>query len=98
MSNTHIPLLAFRSGRSIMRSKPQTVDSQRRTPRQSRALDTVEVIFEATARILQAEGRRGFTTNRIAERAGISIGTLYQYFGNKQAILLAMEERESKSV
>jgi AcrR family transcriptional regulator len=67
---------------------------QRRTPRRAGAVDTVEVIFEATARILAAEGREGLTTNRIAEKAGVSIGALYGYFPNKQAILLAMARRE----
>src|SRR5687767_12113515 len=62
----------------------------RRQPRQARALATRAAIFEATAQILEAEGEAGFNTNRVAERAGVSIGTLYQYFGSKQAILAAM--------
>jgi AcrR family transcriptional regulator len=72
----------------------QTVDLTRRKPRQVRALDTVEVILEATARILQKEGPAALNTNYIAERAGISVGTLYQYFANKEAILVAMARRE----
>lgn len=67
---------------------------QRRSPVQARAQDTVELIFEATARILERKGREGLNTNRIAEVAGISVGTLYSYFPNKQAILLAMARRE----
>jgi AcrR family transcriptional regulator len=55
---------------------------------------TVEAIYEATARILQARGREGLNTNLIAETAGVSVGTLYGYFSNKQAILLAMARRE----
>ena len=66
----------------------------RRIPRQGRALETVEIIFEATARILQRGGLETLTTNRIAEAAGISIGTLYQYFPDKETILLAMGQRE----
>jgi AcrR family transcriptional regulator len=54
----------------------------------------VEVIFEATARILLREGRAALNTNYIAERAGISVGTLYEYFPNKVAILVAMARRE----
>jgi AcrR family transcriptional regulator len=77
-----------------MSPKAQTVDLTRRKPRQERALDTVEVIFEATARILQQEGPAALNTNYIAERAGISVGTLYQYFRNKEAILVAMARRE----
>ena len=62
----------------------------RRQPRQARALATRAAIFEATAQILESEGEAGLNTNRVAERAGVSIGTLYQYFGSKQAILAAM--------
>jgi AcrR family transcriptional regulator len=76
----------------------QAVDPQRRTPSQTRALDTVETIFEATARILQSEGRAGLNTNRVAELAGVSIGTLYSYFPNKESILLAMARRETEAV
>ena len=72
----------------------QAVDFVRRSPRQARAQDTVEVIVEATARILQREGRAALNTNYIAECAGISVGTLYQYFPNKEAILVAMARRE----
>lgn len=62
----------------------------RRQPRQARALATRAAIFEAAAQILETEGEAAFNTNRVAERAGVSIGTLYQYFGSKQAILAAM--------
>lgn len=54
----------------------------------------MDVIFEATARILATAGREGLNTNRIAETAGVSIGALYGYFPNKDAILLAMARRE----
>jgi hypothetical protein len=74
----------------MMRLRPQALDLKRRAPRQDRALDTVDTIFEAAARILQSEGKDAFNTNHIAERAGISIGTLYQYFPNKNAILVAL--------
>jgi AcrR family transcriptional regulator len=50
-------------------------------------------IFEATARIIERDGIAALNTNRIAERAGISIGTLYEYFPNKDAILIAMARR-----
>jgi AcrR family transcriptional regulator len=77
-----------------MSRRGQTIDLTRRKPRQVRAIDTVEVIFEATARILQQEGPAALNTNYIAERAGISVGTLYQYFRNKESILVAMARRE----
>jgi AcrR family transcriptional regulator len=54
---------------------------------------TVEAIYEATARILQARGREGLNTNLIAETAGVSVGTLYGYFPNKESILLEMARR-----
>ena len=75
-----------------------TSANPRRGPRQARARATCDAIFEATARILETEGEGGFNTNRVAERAGISIGTLYQYFPNKQAILVAMARRETLAV
>src|SRR5262252_7120271 len=71
----------------------QDVVSQRRKPTQARARATMDTIFEATARIIERDGIAALNTNRIAERAGISIGTLYEYFPNKDAILIAMARR-----
>ena len=62
----------------------------RKVPRQARSQETVSVILEASARILESEGLRGFNTNLVATKAGISVGSLYQYFPNKDAILLAL--------
>jgi AcrR family transcriptional regulator len=76
-----------------MPKKLQTLDSKRRMPRQMLARASVELIFEATARILQRGGRAALNTNAIAEHAGISIGTLYQYFPHKEAIMVAMARR-----
>jgi len=59
-----------------------------------RSRGTVETIFEATARIIEQQGQGALNTNHIAARAGISIGTLYQYFPTKDAILVAMARRE----
>src|SRR5215510_390504 len=72
----------------------QPIDSKRRAPRQARAHNKVELIFEATIQILEKEGRARLNTNRIAERAGVSVSTLYQYFPNKEAILLALARHE----
>lgn len=72
--------------------------SQRRHPRQARALATQAAIFEATAQILEAQGEGALTTNAIAERAGISIGTLYQYHADKASILVAMALAENARV
>jgi AcrR family transcriptional regulator len=68
----------------------------RKTPVQARSQRTIELILEATAQVLERDA--GASTNRIAERAGFSIGTLYQYFPNREAILAAMAEREQKRI
>src|ERR1700753_135454 len=65
---------------------------------QSRATKTVEAIVEAAARILEKSGFEGYTTNAVAERAGVSIGSLYQYFPNKDVLTLALIARESATL
>ena len=72
------------------RKKPRI---QRRAPVQRRAHATFDAALEAAARIVRREGLAGLNTNRIAERAGISIGTLYGYFPDKTAILVALARR-----
>jgi len=67
----------------------------RKTPRQKRSADTVAIIVEAGARILELDGFDRFNTNAIAEKAGVSIGSLYQYFPSKNALLSAIIERET---
>jgi AcrR family transcriptional regulator len=65
----------------------------RRRPQQRRAQETVESVLDAVIRILKREGPCAMTTNRIAEVAGISIGSVYQYFPDKHAIFIALHER-----
>lgn len=65
----------------------------RKTPLQARAAATVEAIFDATIQVLLADGAARLTTTRVAERAGVSVGTMYQYFQNKQALLHAVLKR-----
>lgn len=65
----------------------------RKKPRQARAEVTVDAIFEATIQVLLGEGIHRLTTTRVAERAGVSVGTMYQYFPHKQALLYALNER-----
>jgi AcrR family transcriptional regulator len=65
----------------------------RKLPKQTRSHDTVEAILQAAAEVFQRHGYAAGTTNRIAERAGVSIGSLYQYFPNKDAILVALVRR-----
>lgn len=71
---------------------------QRRRPQQARANHTYEMIVAAAAHVLDENGEAAFTTNRVAERAGVSIGSLYQYFQDKQAILVALAEREENQL
>jgi AcrR family transcriptional regulator len=64
-----------------------------RRPKQRRARQTVEAILDAVARVLKRDGLKAVTTNRIAEAAGVSIGSVYQYFPDKQAIFVALHRR-----
>jgi AcrR family transcriptional regulator len=70
----------------------------RKLPQQERSRVTVEAILEATAHILTEEGYDKANTNRIAERAGISIGSLYQYFPNKESLMAALMEQHSQEI
>lgn len=74
---------------STQRLKP------RKAPLQRRSAQTVETVLEAAARILETRGLDGYTTNAVAERAGVSIGSLYQYFPNRDALTVALIERET---
>lgn len=64
----------------------------RKTPIQARSTVTVESICEATIQVLLSHGLERLTTTRVAERAGVSVGTLYQYYPNKQSLLFAVIE------
>jgi AcrR family transcriptional regulator len=74
-----------------MPRRPKT--APRRPPKQERSQETVAVLIEATERVLTKEGYRAATTNRIAEVAGVSIGTLYHYFPTKEALIEALVHR-----
>jgi AcrR family transcriptional regulator len=65
----------------------------RKQPVQARSEATVLAIFEASIQVLLSAGYRKLTTTRIAERAGVSVGTLYQYFPNRQSLIRAVLER-----
>ncbi len=69
-----------------------TAFEPRKTPVQARAEVTVEAICEATIQVLLSHGADQLTTTRVAERAGVSVGTLYQYYPNKQSLLYAVME------
>ncbi len=70
----------------------------RKAPRQARSLATVSAIVEAAARILEERGHEGFSTNAVAERAGVSVGSLYQYFPRKDALIGALIQRQAVSL
>ena len=73
-----------------MSSPPQNALASRKTPLQARSTVTVEAICEAAIQVLLALGPDRLTTTRVAERAGVSVGTLYQYFPNKRSLLHAV--------
>jgi AcrR family transcriptional regulator len=72
--------------------------SPRKRPRQHRAHATVEAVLQAAVELLASQSYADVSTNRIAARAGISIGSLYQYFPNKDAIVVALFERHLQDV
>lgn len=84
------------SPRRAARKKPPA--PTRRVPIQQRSVATVEAILEATIQILDRSGPDALTTNAIAGRAGISVGSLYQYFPDKQSILAALLTRHAERV
>lgn len=72
--------------------------SPRKQPRQDRSVATVNAILDATARVLVEEGYERATTNRIAAVAGVSVGSLYQYYPNKDALLAALVDRHEEEM
>lgn len=70
----------------------------RKTPVQARSTVTVEAISEATIQVLLSHGGDRLTTTRVAQRAGVSVGTLYQYYPNKQSLLFAVLENHLNHV
>jgi AcrR family transcriptional regulator len=70
----------------------------RRRPVQRRSRQTVEAVLDAVVHVLKREGIDGVTTNRIAEVAGVSIGSVYQYFPDKRAIFTALHDRHADAI
>jgi AcrR family transcriptional regulator len=80
-------------------SRPQPAGLQpRKKPIQARSAATVEAIHTATIQVLLAAGPASLTTTRVAERAGVSVGTMYQYYPHKQALLFAIVERKLEMI
>ena len=76
-----------------MTATVQTALRPRKQPVQARSETTVLAIYEASIQVLLSVGYRKLTTTRVAERAGVSVGTLYQYFPNRQALITSVIER-----
>jgi AcrR family transcriptional regulator len=74
------------------------IPKPRKPPSQSRSQATVEAILAATARVLVARGYAGANTNAIADIAGVSVGSVYQYFPNKDALIAALHERHVRQL
>jgi AcrR family transcriptional regulator len=91
-----LPLTTRISGKLPVPSQPPA--TPRKRPKQERSQATVQAILTATAHILTEEGYDHFTTNKVAERAGVSIGSLYQYFPNKDSLLLALAEHHANQM
>ncbi|MGI4831800.1 MAG: TetR/AcrR family transcriptional regulator [Janthinobacterium lividum] len=81
-----------------MTASPNHAYQPRKTPVQARSAATLEALAEATIQVLLAVGLDQLTTNRVAQRAGVSVGTLYQYYPNKQALLCALLEQHMNKV
>ncbi len=79
-------------------ARSKTLEKPIRMPLQARSAYTVEAIYEATIQVLVQGGMQSLTTTKVAERAGVSVGTLYQYFPNKNALLSAALERHLNAV
>lgn len=80
----------------MMQDRPKSLYSLRKTPVQARSKATVEAVLEAGARLLVSIGYDKASTNKIAELAGVSVGSLYEYFPGKEAIFAEMRRREGE--
>src|SRR5262245_5732905 len=81
-----------------MAKAKKSVVTPRKTPAQDRSRAMVEVILDAAARVLVKDGYGAFTTNRVAEKAGVSVGSLYQYFPNKESMLAELMRRHMREL
>jgi AcrR family transcriptional regulator len=79
---------------ALMTRRQNSRISSRKQPQQARSTELVAAILQAAAQVLAKEGAHRFTTARVAEKAGVSVGSLYQYFPNKAAILFRLQSDE----
>lgn len=92
MKNPSHFIFAFPAPPMTDRRSPRI--SSRRQPKQARSSELVSAILEAAIQVLAKEGAHRFTTTRVAERAGVSVGSVYQYFPNKASILFRLQSDE----
>src|SRR6202044_2325246 len=83
---------------SHLPQRSQVALEPRKSPVQARSTASVDAILEATIQVLLKVGKERLTTTRVASRAGVSVGTLYQYFPNKSALLRAVLRRNFDQV
>jgi AcrR family transcriptional regulator len=93
MNNCSHSILAFGEWKIAVTVSPL---SPRKSPRQARGLATRDAIIEAAAQVVAKLGLAGFNTNAVAARAGTSVGSLYQYFPNKDALMVALIHRSQQ--
>ncbi|AXK63540.1 MULTISPECIES: TetR family transcriptional regulator [Burkholderia] len=91
---TNYSRFAIRIGRPVMTDRRNAPIASRRQPRQARSTRLVDDVLEAAIQVLTTEGAQRFTMARVAERAGVSVGSLYQYFPNKAAVLFRLQHDE----
>ena len=80
-----------------MSERPSPQISSRKQPKQARSTELVAAVLEAAVQVLATQGAARFTVARVAERAGVSVGSVYQYFPNKAAILFRLQSEFAKS-
>ncbi|MDR8074492.1 TetR family transcriptional regulator [Burkholderia cenocepacia] len=84
----------IRIGKPLMTDRRNAPIATRKQPRQARSTRLVEDVLQAAIQVLASEGAQRFTMARVAERAGVSVGSLYQYFPNKASVLFRLQHDE----
>src|ERR1700722_18672970 len=90
--------MKLRSRSSHLPQRSQAILEPRKSPVQARSAASVDALLEATIQVLLQVGKERLTTTKVALRAGVSVGTLYQYFPNKSALLKAALIRHMDAV